>query len=197
MPSLIDVGAANSDGTLRLWLARQAMEKGEAMLAAQLAAVARISTSATSLLGWGVTISLAMVAGILSTLASSVAAQTAAAASAAVLLHHVLWPAVLALLADISASICCVIILWPGYWHPPAHAPSLILAAPYETELEVLEALAAGYVDAINENLTRLNRLEKCLRGAWLLFVGSPMAAAMAYAVQATGIGQRLVALFP
>ena len=73
MPPLISVGAANSDGTLRLWLAQQAVEKGEAMLAAQLASVARISASATSILGWSVTISLAMVAGISSGLVPSTA----------------------------------------------------------------------------------------------------------------------------
>ena len=34
-PLLIDVGAANSDGTLRRWLAQQAVAKGEAILGAQ------------------------------------------------------------------------------------------------------------------------------------------------------------------
>lgn len=191
MPPLISVGAANSDGTLRLWLAQQAVEKGEAMLAAQLASVARISASATSILGWSVTISLAMVAGISSGLVPSTALVSAATAT----LHYLLWPATFALLATLTASVCCVIVLWPAYWHPPAHAPDLIQSAPYGTELEVLEALAAGYVDAIKANLRRLTRLEKWLRAAWVLFVGSPVVGATVYAIQAIGIGQRIVAL--
>lgn len=171
------------------------------MLAAQLASFARISASATSILAWSVTISLVMVAGISSGLVPSTALVSAATAT----LHYLPWPATFALLASLTASVCCVIVLWPAYRHPPAHVPDLIQSAPYGTELRALEALAAGCVDAIKApsrsasaprwTRGRLTRLEKRLRAAWVLFVGSPVVGATVYAIQAIGIGRRSVAL--
>lgn len=186
-PLLIDVGAANSDGTLRRWLAQQAVAKGEAILGAQLASVTRLSTSATSILGWGVTISLAMIAGISSVLTPS-AASAIATLDMAALFGHLLLPAILALGSTLIAAICCVIVLWPGYWHPPGHAPDLVLDAPYGTELEVLEALAIGYADAMRANTRRLSRLERWLRAAWLFFVGAPLIGAAVYTAQTFGL---------
>jgi len=142
-----------------------------------------------------------MVAGISSGLVPSTALVSAATAT----LHYLPWPATFALLASLTASVCCVIVLWPAYRHPPAHVPDLIQSAPYGTELRALEALAAGCVDAIKApsrsasaprwTRGRLTRLEKRLRAAWVLFVGSPVVGATVYAIQAIGIGRRSVAL--
>jgi hypothetical protein len=180
-PALIDVGAANSDGTLRRWLGQQAVEMGEAILGAQLASVTRLTTSATSMLGWSVTISLALIAAISSALSPPGTTGTAAS-GVAVFLGNLLWPGIVALGSTLIAAVCCVIVLWPGYWHPPGHAPDLVLNAPYDTELEVLEALAGGYADAVHANSRRLTRLELWLRAAWLFFAGAPVIGAAVYA---------------
>jgi hypothetical protein len=190
----IDVGAANSDGTLRHWLAQQAVAKGEAILEAQIASVGRLSTGATSILGWSVTISLALIAGISSSLSVAAAGPTSASASSgAIFLSHLLWPAVLALASTLMAAVCCVIVLWPGYWQPPGHAPDLVLNAPYDTELEVLEALAIGYAEAMHANARKLTGLEKWLRAAWVLFIGGPILGIAAYAIQMFGVIERIV----
>jgi len=193
-PALIDVGAANSDGTLRRWLAEQAVTKGEAILTAQLASVTRLSTSATSILGWSVTISLALVAAISSAL--SPAAPGNPAAGIALLPGHLVWPAIVALVAMLAAAVCCVIVLWPGYWQPPGHAPDLILDASYGTELEVLEALAGGYADAMHANGRKLTRQEKWLRAAWVLFVGTPFIGVAIYPAQTLGLIARIASIF-
>jgi hypothetical protein len=188
----IDVGAANSDGTLRHWLATQAVSKGEMILAAQIASVARLGTSATSILGWSVTISLALIAGISSSLATSAATTGSATSSSGIFFSQLLWPAVLALAVTLAAAFCCVIVLWPGYWQPPGHAPDLVLNAPYNTELEVLEALAFGYADAMHANARKLTTLEKWLRAAWIFFFGGPVVGVAVYAVQTLGFIERI-----
>ena len=180
----ISLGAANSDGTLRLWLAQQAVAKGEALLGAQIGSIGRLSTSATSILGWSVTVSLALIAAIPSTIAPASQPPGGTAALQSLLPGHLLWPAVAALVSILLAAVCCVVVLWPGYWRPPGHAPDLLLDTPYDTELEVLEAMASGYADAVALNAGGLNRLEIWLRAAWLSLAGAPFIGAATFLVE-------------
>jgi hypothetical protein len=176
-PGAIEVGSASTDGTLRYWLAKEAVRQGELSLGSQISALARLMASATSILGWSVTISLALTAAI----ASAVAPPSPNAQSVLLpLLRHALWPAVAAEVLTLTAAVCCVVVLWPHRWHSPGHEPALLLASQYDTELEVLEAMASGYAAAADRNSDRLTRLEKWLHVAWGCFVGAPIAGGVA-----------------
>ena len=72
---LIEVGASLRNGEIRYWKAKEAINKGETLLKAQIDSVPRQMTSATSVLGWSVTISIALTAVIASGLRSPVATK--------------------------------------------------------------------------------------------------------------------------
>ncbi|HVC54993.1 MAG TPA: hypothetical protein VND95_03505 [Stellaceae bacterium] len=162
---------------MRYWLAKEAVAKGEMLLGSQNSSLGRLSANATSIMGWSVTISLALTAAI----ASALLPPANAPAHTASLLSHLLWPAAAAESLMLIASICCFVVLWPGKWSVAAFEPDLVLNTPYETELEVLEAMASGYAEGVARNASGLNRLEKLLRVAWLCFMASPVVGLIAY----------------
>jgi len=170
-PATIEVGATRGDGTLRYWQAKEAVSKGELLLGSQIGALSRIMSSASSILGWSVTISLALTGVIASTLVAPVSTHPTAGPA----LGRLLWAAASAETLLIAAATCCVCVLWPSRWHPPGHDPALLMEAPYDSELEIVEALAGGYAQAATQNSMGLDRLEKILRGAWLCFVAAPI----------------------
>ena len=83
------------------------------------------------------------------------------------------------------AAISCVFVLWPGSWRPPGHHPSQVLQASYGTELEILESMASGYAEAVEQNSKGLDRLAKLLRAAWVCFVTAQIAGLIVYAIAA------------
>jgi hypothetical protein len=177
-PTAIEVGATRGDGTLRYWQAKEAVGKGELLLGSQISALSRIMSSATSILGWSVTISLALSGVIASTLVAPVSTHSTTGAA----LGHLLWAAASAETLLIAAATCCVCVLWPSRWHPPGHDPALLMEAPYDSELEILEGLAGGYAQAAARNSRGLDRLEKFLRTAWLCFVAAPIVGLLVFA---------------
>jgi hypothetical protein len=183
-PGLVEVGAADSDGSLRLWKAQQAVSNAEARLTAHLGSVGRLTASASSLLGWSVTISVPL-AGVVFSLASLGSTATAAKQAAPSMLPgYLLWPALCALASIMLAAFCCVVVLWPNNWYPPGGDPESIWQSSLTTELEIQEALVLGYVKAIKTNADTLTRLQFWLRGAWILFPASPLTGLVAYLVQ-------------
>jgi hypothetical protein len=177
----IEFGASRGEGTLRYWLAKEAVSKGELFLGSQISALARLMTSATSILGWSVTISLALTGVI----ASSVISRIPSGGPS----NRVIWPAATAEVLLIVAAVCCVCVLWPGRWRPPGHHPGWVLnpsygtESEYATELEVLESMARGYVEAVERNATGLARLDVFLRAAWVCFVMAPVSGFVLYIV--------------
>ncbi len=109
-PELIEVGSSRDDGTIRYWLAKEGVRQGELRLAFQGSSLGGLTASAASLLGWIVSISLALAAVIASALAPASATSPANAPS---LLRGLLWPAVAAEVAMLFAAICCCAVLWP------------------------------------------------------------------------------------
>jgi hypothetical protein len=182
-PDSIEVGASLSSGTIRYWRAKEAVAKGELILGSQINALGRLMTSASSVLGWSVTISLALTAGIASAISSRSAGTASSNAPAIPQLGGLLWPALAAETLLLITAICCVCVLWPGRWRPPGHDPALVLNAAYETELQVLESMASGYAVAVTENSKGLGRLEKLLRSAWVCFVAAPVVGLIVYAM--------------
>jgi hypothetical protein len=171
--SPIEFGASRSEGNLRYWLAKEAVSKGELFLGSQISALARLMASATSILGWSVTISLALTGLIASSLVSRVPPTG--------VISRVVGPAAAAEVLLILAAVLCVCVLWPGTWRPPGHHPARVLNAQYDTELEVLESMAEGYAEAVEQNTTGLARLEMLLRSAWLCFVAAPVVGFVLY----------------
>jgi hypothetical protein len=169
----IEFGASRGEGTLRYWLAKEAVSKGELFLGSQISALARLMTSATSILGWSVTISLALTGVIASSLVPRVPPSG--------VINRIVWPAAIAEILLILTAVLCVCVLWPGKWRPPGHHPGHLMSAPYDTELEVLESMAEGYTEAVEHNATALTRLERSLRIAWLCFVAAPIVGFLLY----------------
>src|SRR5580704_6835140 len=90
----IEFGASRGEGTLRYWLAKEAVSKGELFLGSQISALARLMTS--------VTISLALTGVI----ASSVISRIPSGGPS----NRVIWPAASAEVLLIVAAVCCVCV---------------------------------------------------------------------------------------
>jgi [ribosomal protein S5]-alanine N-acetyltransferase len=183
----IEVGAALANGTIRYWKATEAVRQGELLLGSQIAALTRLMMSASSVLGWSVTISLAIPTALASAkvLGSALTPSPHSTTGTDVLnlMGRLLWPGILAESFLLIAAICCFCVLWPSKWHPPGHEPNLVVKESRETELEVLEAMAGGYAAAVDRNAAKLTRLERWLKGAWICFIAAPIVAAMIYAL--------------
>ena len=175
-PALIEVGASRADGDIRYWRAKEAVAKGELILTSQISALTRMMTSASSILGWSVTISIALVAAMASRFGAGNTSSNVAP-----LLLDLFWPALATEVLLLTTAICCVSVLWPSKWRAPGHNADLVLNSPYETELEILESMASGYVEAFRKNLVGLLRLEILLRVAWICFVAAPVAGLLTY----------------
>ena len=180
-PEQIEVGATRGEGTLRYWQAKEAVAKGELLLASQISSMSRLVANATSIMRWSVTISLALIAAI----GSALAPPGNPPATAPTVVSHLLWPAVVAAIFELFTAIFCLPVLLPGKWGVPGHEPGLVLEPAYGTELEVLEAMAGGYAIAITGNAPGIKRLEYWLRAAWSCFVAAPFAGSILFAFRA------------
>src|SRR5437763_1826549 len=125
-PTQIEVGASRGDGTLRYCLAKEAVAKGELLLASQNASLGRLLSNATSIMGWGVSISLALDAAMAAALLSAGNPVTAST----YLVKYLFWHAAIAEGLMLIASLCCFRVLWPGKCHAPGYEPNLVLNTP-------------------------------------------------------------------
>ena len=111
----IEVGAVGD--TLRYWLAKEALRQGELALTSQLCALDAMMSRASSIFGWSVTVSIALV-GVVSLPASS------------------RLPALVSLVCTFFAAVCCVCALWPRNWVLNGYDASWVISQVYGTELE-------------------------------------------------------------
>lgn len=161
-PGMIEVGAA--DGTLRFWLAQEAVRLGELVLAGQAAALASQQARAASITTW----------------------STGALFAGAAWLAHTPAPRLLLVPATLLAlaALCCAAAFWPRRWHHAGYTWSELAARACGSALEHLELTAAGYETAARANRRFLRRFGGLLRAAWALFI---MAAVTAAALAVTG----------
>lgn len=157
-PAGTEVGKRRRDGELRFWLAGEALRNAELRLAAQAATLQSLEARAASLMQWSVTAVLALLA-ILAT-------------------HPELQPAAeRAGLMLAAAWGCAARATWPAEWGVAGYDPAELLEDASATELEVREACAKGYGDAITANKARLASGGEWLRRAWVCFAAAPVAA--------------------
>lgn len=156
---MTEVGSCRGDGSIRYWCAREALRQGEIRLEQQLAAIDDVRARSGWLVGWCVTLAAALFAG-------------AAAGYFPI-------PAAAAAVLAVLAAFCCVAVLWPRAWDSAGGWASWVMTEPYETELEVLEALAQGCVASAAENGLRIARASFLLRAALVLFIAAPVVGAI------------------
>jgi hypothetical protein len=170
-------GATVKDGNYAHWLAKEAVRHGELRLGTQISSMNGMMSRATSILGWSVTISLALGGWLASnSLSAPVSGKSPEPANLQVLIG-----ALAVALSTFASAICCIPVLWPGQWRGPGHEPRLLFAAECETESEMLEAMAKGYRDASAINVVALGRIIRWLRAAWFFFAASPAIGLIAY----------------
>ena len=163
----IEVGA--TEGTLRLWKAREAVRHGELRLAAQAAIRTALEARATALTGWSAVGLLATTAGLFTSLKDgNVPGALGSGAAAFVLL---------------LAGAGGIYVARPRAWNSAGYAPEEILDDPWQTEMETLEAIAGGLGLSISKNDSRLDRTGRTLRTVGLLLTLAPVAGAMIYAL--------------
>jgi hypothetical protein len=189
LPSEIEVGATVDDGTLDYWVAKETIRQGELRLATQITSMNGIMNRATSILGWSVTISLALIAWLASNNISAVPGTLPNPAN---------FPFVKAAIAvatcTLAAALCCIPVLWPGEWRGPGHDPNLLRTATYGTEIEMLKAMACGYAQASALNARALGHLIVWLRAAWVFFVVSPAVGFITYLLTNPDVAVHLLA---
>jgi len=152
-----EVGAA--DGTLRLWLAKEALRQGELRLAGQALTLQAMETRATSLLTWSVTVGVALVA-------ASIDSRFRDAA-------------VSAFTCSTIAASACVWGMWPRSWRIAGQRFSDMERRALSTELEHLASMAQGVENAAEANEARVKRFASALRVAWVSVVAAPVVAAV------------------
>ena len=152
--STIEVGAA--DGTLRHWLAKEAVRQGEIAIGAQMAVIQSLATRATTLMGWSVTVASALAAAAIS------GPWTVPASAAAAFM--------------ILSGLCAFIGLWPRDWKLAGHDSEWLLSGVLPSELETLESMALGSAAGIKQNARALRRFAFWLRAAWVFFLLAPVA---------------------
>jgi hypothetical protein len=81
------------------------------------------------------------------------------------------------------AAINCVCALWPRQWVLNGYDPDMVQNISYQSELEVLEALAKGLSVGKGRNSMIARRVAIFLRIAWLSFCLAPVAAGSVAAI--------------
>jgi hypothetical protein len=155
----IEVGASRD--ALRYWLAKEALRQGELGLTAQISALDAMMSRASSMFGWSVTVTLALVG------ASSFHTNFQISAFAA-------------LASAFLAAVCCVCALWPRNWALNGYDPDFVVNQTLKTELEVLESLAAGLAEGKRLNAVASRKVAIFLRVGWTLFCLAPAAGFLA-----------------
>ncbi|GBQ69736.1 hypothetical protein AA103196_2295 [Ameyamaea chiangmaiensis NBRC 103196] len=156
-----EVGAATDSRTLRLWRAHEAQRQGELRLSAQTVSISGIMGRSATLIGWTLTITLAL----------STASATAG--------HRLLM--ISAAMALASAMIA-IVNFRPFRWGLSGDLPSYVLGTDskpvtFETELEYVEALALRAQMDLDANNVRVDRAARVLLWS-LILLGSAVASA-------------------
>jgi hypothetical protein len=152
-----EVGAVGAE--LRYWRANEAVRQGEMLLRLQATTRSSIISQATTMLGWVVTAATASVG-----IAIGSTREEWRDASIAI-----------AIGLGITAFIC-VYIVFPRNMSNETFEPYQILDSKLPSELEILESMAEGHSQGIDNNKKRLISLRFALILAWLLFALSPVA---------------------
>jgi hypothetical protein len=166
----IEVGA--TDGDLRYWRAKEAVRQGEARLTAQAAIRTALEGRATALTGWAA-ISLLAATGAGFT-AKDMAGSAGAGAEGVVLL---------------IAAIVGIHAVRPRDWAMVGYDPQVITSDRLDSELELLESIAAGLSPGIQTNNRRLNGMGRMLRWAGWMLIAAPWVGTLSYWVVPTAIG--------
>lgn len=154
----IDVGE-NAD-TFRLWLAKEHMRAGEALLAGQAQTRTSLEARGVALVGW------ANSALLLITAAWLTAPER--------------WQRFSAASVGIGLAVAVATVLWGlrgRRWSPATHAPGELISGP--TELQYRELAAASYGSSAALNEVRLDATARALRWAMVLFTLTPIWASL------------------
>jgi hypothetical protein len=163
---VIEVG--ETEGTLRLWRAKEAVRQAELTLAGQEKIKTALEARSTAMTGWAATAFLAA-AG------AAVAAQD----------HDARVAAIAAGVPLAITALACIAANRPRGWTMPGLDPDLLLAAQEPTELEILERVAKSLGEGIFLNDKRLNNMVPLIRRAgWALSI-APAVAVVAYLIAA------------
>ena len=160
---LIEVGAAGGD--FRYWRAREALRHAELRLSVQSQATQALESRATSMIGWNVTLGLALVAAVFN------GTHALAAAIAALCL--------------LAAALLCIIAIARRTWIGPGYQPKDVMGNRSTTELEAIEAMLERYQQAVNENSLSFNRFQAMLNIALFFMIAAPVAGTLIFALAA------------
>ena len=161
---LTEVGAAGGD--LRYWRAREALRHAELRLGVQAQATQALESRATSMIGWNVTLGLALVAAVFN------GTHAMAAGTAAFCL--------------LIAAALCIVAIATRKWIGPGYQPNDVLNNQSLNELLFIEAMVDRYQAAVNENSTSFNRFQAMLNGALFFMIAAPTSGAVIFALEAT-----------
>jgi hypothetical protein len=189
----IDVGDADEDGTIDLWIAKESVRQGELLLLNQINLRSMYNTSATALLGWSVTISVALLGWLVVKLTSIDFSKTIEINQI-----NTAIPALLTFSIIFISGYLCVWSLLPRRGTKlelSGIPPRSLLEGKLRTELENLQAIAQAYVNATEKNLAFLENYRLWLRVAWSLFLLSPLLGLLSYVLTVDQVRQLLVRL--
>ncbi|MDI2112089.1 hypothetical protein [Commensalibacter nepenthis] len=156
MDQEIEVGEVKEDG-LRLWCARLSLEYAKEEAKRLDDAVQRLKNRANSLVGWTVTISIAL--------------------CAVFFMHPVFYFSSLIMLIFILITAClCVATLYSTPWvYTNIKLQGMDdFQNDFGTELEIIEKLTLKYERHNQQNTRIYYRLQKCMKGAWISFLVTP-----------------------
>ncbi|NPD67264.1 hypothetical protein HN018_06715 [Lichenicola cladoniae] len=159
-PELGAVGAP-----FRLWRAKEAFRQGEMTLTQQSLALDGLRVQATSLLGWSVTIGVALAAAALTTHLPAVAVTVVTSIT-------------------ITAALSIAVLWVTNAWRWPSFNPLQILDHEHKSELLLLESLAVGSNLSIVQNSALIKVRARFLRVAWINFASMPLLAMLAYSMR-------------
>ena len=160
---LTEVGAAGGD--LRYWRTREALRHAELRLGVQAQATQALESRATSMIGWNVTLGLALVAAVF----NGTHARAAGAAAFCLLM----------------AALLCIVAIATRKWIGPGYQPNDVLNNQSLNELLFIEAMVDRYQAAVNENSTSFNRFQAMLNGALIFMIAAPTSGAVMFALEA------------
>lgn len=161
----VDPGLGATGERLQFWKAKEAFRQGELKLTQQSAVLDGLRLQATSLLGWSVTIGVALAAAALTKGLPDVAVVVVTSIT-------------------ITAALCIGTLWVTSGWRFSSFNPLQIMDNPLGSELEVLESLALGSQDSIVKNRRMIGVRSQLLRMAWISFAAMPIVGLLAYPIK-------------
>lgn len=153
----IEVGEVKEDG-LRLWCARLALEYAKEEAKRLDDSVQKLKNRANSLLGWTVTIMIALSAAFFTHLNFQLALF-------------------IMLICMLINAFLCVKTLYSTPWIYTNIKFNEMndFQDKFETELEIVENLTLEYEKKNSKNFLTYCKLQVCMKGAWILFLFAPL----------------------